>query len=173
MKEARSLMWVFVKKGDQNPILIAYNSVMWPTEMTTRQKVNMKNRPMKTKVTLLCKNWEIEYSLSVVLKKNPISDAMEVIHQKMVVPDGQLSNDSYYRSQPSPPAARSSLKTPTTSPGKPNTKRSITFVPNTYEPSISHNATKEEKSFENDCSQKDILEHQPRARVTPKIIFPM
>ena len=91
MKEARSLMWVFVKKGDQSPILIAYNSVMWPTEMTTRQNVNLKNRPTKTKVTLLYENREIECSLSVVLNKNAMSDAMECIHQKMVDTDGQLS----------------------------------------------------------------------------------
>ena len=156
MKEARSLMWVFVKKGDQNPILIAYNSVMWPTEMTTRQKVDLKNRPTKTKVTLLYENREIECSLSVVLNKNAMSDAMEFIHQKMVDADGQLSDVSYYGSQPSPSPARSSLKSFSTSPGKPKSKKSITFVPNTYEPSISLNATVEENSSENYCTQKDI-----------------
>ena len=81
---------------------------------------------------------------------------MEVMHQKMVDADGQLSDVSYYGSQPSSSPARSCLKRPSTSSGKPTTKRSITFVPNTYEPSISLNATVEEKSSENDCSQKDI-----------------
>ena len=99
---------------------------------------------------------EIECPLSVVLKKNSISDAMEFIHKKKVDADGQLSEVSYYGSQPSPSPAGSSLKKPSTSPVKPKSKKSITFVANTYEPSISLNASVEEKSSENDCSQKEI-----------------
>ena len=48
MKKARDLRWRFVKKGDTEPIVIGYNSVMWPKEMTTRQKVNLETKPSKT-----------------------------------------------------------------------------------------------------------------------------
>ena len=37
---------------------------------------------------------------------------MEVIHQKMVDADGQVSDVYYYGPQPSPSPARSSLKRP-------------------------------------------------------------
>ena len=45
MKRARDLRWLFVKKGDTEPIVIGYNSVMWPKEMTARQKLNLETKP--------------------------------------------------------------------------------------------------------------------------------
>ena len=48
MKRAYDLQWMFVKKGDLHPIVIPYNHSKWPTDMTTRQKVNLEKAPPKT-----------------------------------------------------------------------------------------------------------------------------
>ena len=50
MKRAREITFIFVKNGDLSPIVIAYNSVMWPTDMTTRQKVNLASKKEKNEI---------------------------------------------------------------------------------------------------------------------------
>ena len=139
MKRAYDLQWMFVKKGDLHPIVIPYNHSMWPTDMTTRQKVNLEKAPPKTKVNLMYENKEIECSLTCVMHKSVISHAVTLVHQKMRDADGQLSDVSYNGSQPSPSPARSVLKRPSDSLVKPTkAKKSIKFS-SLVEPSISLN----------------------------------
>ena len=135
MKKAIDLRWVFVKKGDLKPTLKTYNHVMWPTKITTRQKVNLEKAPPKTKIKLWYENKLIEFSLSCVMHKNVIDHAMELVHHKMIDGDFQLSDVSYPDSQPSHSPARSALKRPL-SPGKNKAKKSIKFCTQP-EPSVS------------------------------------
>ena len=51
LTSARSLSWLFVNKGDLQPIVTLYNTVMWPTGMTVRQNLNLEKKPAKTKIT--------------------------------------------------------------------------------------------------------------------------
>ena len=88
MKKARELRWLFVKKGDTEPIVIGYNSVMWPKEMTTRQKVNLETKPSKTKVMLSYENKDIECSLSAVVPNSVLNNAMHFVHAKMLEGEG-------------------------------------------------------------------------------------
>ena len=72
---------------------------------TTQHRVICQNRPrFVTKKDRVLS--------SVVFRKNVTSDAMEVIHQKMVDARGQVSDLYYYGSQPSPSPAQPSLKRP-------------------------------------------------------------
>ena len=94
MKKARDMRWIFVKKGDLEPIVIGYNSVMWPQDMTTRQKLSLESQPTKTKVKLCYENKEIECSLSAVVRNAVMNGAMEYVHRKMLEGEGQLSDVS-------------------------------------------------------------------------------
>ena len=111
MKRAREITFIFVKKGDLSPIVIAYNSVMWPTDMTTRQKVNLANKKEKTKLYLNYEGKPILCSLSCVVENKLISDAQKQVGEKMVAAEGQLSDISFHSTQQvSPSPLRSSLK---------------------------------------------------------------
>ena len=159
MKKAIDLRWVFTRKGDQKPTVIPYNHVMWPKTITTRQRVNLEKAPPKTKIKLWYENKLIDFSLSCVLHKSVIDHAMELVHNKMIDGDFQLSDVSYHDSQPSPSPARSALKRPL-SPGKKKAKKSIKFCTQP-EPSVSLDDDREaifssQKGFVDTCSLDDV-----------------
>ena len=99
LKRARSLSWLFVNKGDLQPIVIPYNSVMWPTGMTVREKLNSEKKPAKTKITLQYEGKPIECSLTGVVANTVIDGAIAYVHKRMLDAGGALSDVSLHENQ--------------------------------------------------------------------------
>ena len=134
MRTARNLWWMFSKKGDLKPIVIPYNSVMFPTTMTIRQKVNLQYKPPKSKVNLFYQGKTIECSLIGVIGNGFVNEAMRQAHQKMADAGGQLSDVSIHESQPSPAP---NLKRLSPQPVPSKAKKMIKFVqPETEDPRV-------------------------------------
>ena len=159
MRTAQSLWWMFSEKSDLKPIVIPYNSVMFPTTMTTRQKVNLQYKPPKSKVDLLYQGKPIGCSLIGVIGNGFINEAMRQAHQKMVDAGGQLSDVSIHESQPSPAP---SLKRPSPQPGPSKAKKMIKFVqPETEDPRVDLDVDDNETrgtEDENETANPDCLE---------------
>ena len=160
MKKARELRWLFVKKGDTEPIVIGYNSVMWPKEMTTRQKVNLETKPSKTKVMLSYENKDIECSLSAVVPNSVLNNAMQFVHAKMLEGEGQLSDVSYHGNAISPSPARFEVKRKHTGGNEAKkAKKSLKFAGTTCvseEPSVSLNIPCIEETSQNHENSNDV-----------------
>ena len=52
LEYARSLSWIFIIEGEFQPMVITYNSVMWPAAITVKEKVNLEKKPYRTKMIL-------------------------------------------------------------------------------------------------------------------------
>ena len=172
MKRARSLSWLFVNKGDLQPIVIPYNSVMWPTGMTVREKLNLEKKPAKTKITLQYEGKPIECSLTGVVANTVIDGAIAYVHKRMLDAGGALSDVSLHENQtPSKTLANVSTvasdveeqgtsvskKRPSASPAKTKSKKVIKVIPSklaesAYEPVLSFEQT-DVNDDSNDVSQ--------------------
>ena len=91
-KEARSMRWIFYRKGDVNSFPIEYNSCRWPTNYTTASKMCLVPGD---KVNLLYENVPISASLSCRVQKEEVQKAEEVIAQKVALADHSLTDVSY------------------------------------------------------------------------------
>ena len=160
LKRARDLRWLFVKKGDTDPIIIGYNSVMWPKEMTTREKVNLETKPSKTKIMLSYENKDIECSLSAVVQNSVLNNAMQFLHANMLEAEGQLSDVSYHGNAISPSPARFEVKRKHTGGNEAKkAKKSLKFAGTTCvseEPSVSLNSSCIEETSQNHENSTDV-----------------
>ena len=160
MRTARNLWWMFSKKGDLKPIVIPYNSVMFPTTMTIRQKVNLQYKPPKSKVNLFYQGKTIECSLIGVIGNGFVNEAMRQAHQKMADDGGQLSDVSIHESQPSPAP---NLKRLSPQPVPSKAKKMIKFVqPETEDPRVELDVDDNETCEtvdENETADLDSLEN--------------
>ena len=96
---ARSLSWLFVKKGDLQPIVTLYNTVKCPRGMTVRQNLNMEKKPAKTKITLQYEGKPIECSLTRFIANTVIEGAIAYVHKLMVDAGGALSDVSLHENK--------------------------------------------------------------------------
>ena len=83
LENLKDIRWVFINNDDLELIVVSFNSVLWPFNVTLSDNINLKNMPAKTKFLLRYKSNVMECLLVTVTTVGVLTKSLKYLDEKI------------------------------------------------------------------------------------------